>query len=236
VGRGWLAGWRAGWCTHARTHAPTHARTHARSREPVPVLEVQGKMFPVREVHLEEALPLLMGCSSAVDLRSVPLPKRKQALSDHFSGGRHQEDGPEVSRQLLSAAGRRAGGGAVESILSGPHCENEEVSAGLVAALVAWLVLDDPLRANTPGSKASAVLVFLPGTKDIEDVQRALQQPPFSGALGGRASVLPLHGSLSSEEQGRVFQSPPPGMCKVILATNVAESSVTIDDVVYHLP
>jgi hypothetical protein len=47
----------------------------------------------------------------------------------------------------------------------------------------------------------------------------------------GRALVLPLHGSLSSEEQGRVFGPPPQGMVKIILATNVAESSVTIDDV-----
>jgi HrpA-like RNA helicase len=34
------------------------------------------------------------------------------------------------------------------------------------------------------GSAASAVLVFLPGTKDIDDVQNALREPPFSHMLG----------------------------------------------------
>ena len=193
------------------------------SRSPVPVLKVEGKMFPVREVYLEEAL-------LSVDMSRAPPPKRKQVQSDHFSKGNQQEDGPEVSRHLLQEAARRLGGVAA-AVLSGPHCENEEVSPALVAAVVTWLVSADPLQANLPGSAASAVLVFLPGTADIEDVQKALQAPPFSEALRGRAMVLPLHGSLSSEEQGRVFQSPPPGMSKVILATNVAESSVTIDDV-----
>ena len=51
--------------------------------------------------------------------------------------------------------------------------------------------------------------------------------------LGDTVLVLPLHGALSWKDQSRVFEQPPPGKRKVILATNVAESSVTIDDVTY---
>lgn len=61
----------------------------------------------------------------------------------------------------------------------------------------------------------------------------ALASPRFDEQLAGRALVLPLHGSLQTDEQNRVFQLPPPGMRKVVLATNVAESSVTIPDVIY---
>ena len=45
--------------------------------------------------------------------------------------------------------------------------------------------------------------------------------------------VVPLHGSLSKDEQVRVFAHPPRGHVKIVLATNIAETSVTIDDVTW---
>ena len=43
--------------------------------------------------------------------------------------------------------------------------------------------------------------------------------------------VLPLHGALPPQEQARVFLPPPEGVVKIVLATNVAETSITINDV-----
>uniref|UniRef100_A0A672N0A8 RNA helicase n=1 Tax=Sinocyclocheilus grahami TaxID=75366 RepID=A0A672N0A8_SINGR len=49
----------------------------------------------------------------------------------------------------------------------------------------------------------------------------------------GQCVVYPLHSSLSNEEQQAVFTRPPEGATKIIISTNIAETSVTIDDVVY---
>ncbi|GFR46511.1 hypothetical protein Agub_g8095, partial [Astrephomene gubernaculifera] len=83
-------------------------------------------------------------------------------------------------------------------------------------------------------SGGGALLVFLPGAPEISRLQRLLlSSDKVLSAAGGSAGlrVLPLHGSLSSAEQSRVFGRPPAGCFKVVLSTNVAETSITIDDV-----
>lgn len=71
------------------------------------------------------------------------------------------------------------------------------------------------------------VLVFLPGQREIARVDAALQA---SEAVRG-VDVLALHGELPVEQQSRVLQPDPNGRRRVVLATNVAESSVTLPGV-----
>jgi len=74
-----------------------------------------------------------------------------------------------------------------------------------------------------PGS----ILTFLPGWAEIKSVMERLQQAPQASSLW----VLPLHSTLAKEDQVKIFQRAPQGKTKIILSTNIAESSVTIDDV-----
>jgi len=75
------------------------------------------------------------------------------------------------------------------------------------------------------------LLVFLPGAAEIRRCDEALRASagPGVGAAGLGIDILPLHGELSLEAQARVVA--PSARRKVILATNVAETSVTIDGV-----
>ncbi|KAK4978369.1 putative ATP-dependent RNA helicase ucp12 [Elasticomyces elasticus] len=75
------------------------------------------------------------------------------------------------------------------------------------------------------GSETGGILIFLPGTMEIDRTIRALTAVP-------NLHALPLHASLQSAEQRRVFPSAPAGKRKVIAATNVAETSITIEDIV----
>jgi superfamily II DNA/RNA helicase len=79
---------------------------------------------------------------------------------------------------------------------------------------------------------AGAVLVFLPGWHDISALREALMSEPLLGDER-RVLVLPLHSGVPIAEQRRVFKRPPPGVIKIVLATNIAETSLTIDDVAY---
>ncbi|GMP39366.1 hypothetical protein CsSME_00010233 [Camellia sinensis var. sinensis] len=77
-----------------------------------------------------------------------------------------------------------------------------------------------------------AILVFLPGVSEIHTLFDKLAA---SYQFGGRSSewLLPLHSSVASADQKKVFLRPPDNIRKVIIATNIAETSITIDDVVY---
>ncbi|MFT7806120.1 putative ATP-dependent RNA helicase DHX57 [Arapaima gigas] len=103
-----------------------------------------------------------------------------------------------------------------------------KINMDLVESLLEWIVDGD--HNYPPG----AVLVFMPGLAEIKMLYEQLQSNRmFNNRNNKRCVVYPLHSSLSNEEQQAVFNRPPEGVTKIIISTNIAETSVTIDDVVY---
>ncbi|GAA5825734.1 hypothetical protein JCM3770_003409, partial [Rhodotorula araucariae] len=78
------------------------------------------------------------------------------------------------------------------------------------------------------------ILVFLTGQDEIEAAQESLEET--ARALGNKVAELmiaPIYANLPTEMQAKIFEPTPEGARKVVLATNIAETSITIDGVVY---
>ncbi|KAK0171609.1 hypothetical protein PV328_005040 [Microctonus aethiopoides] len=78
------------------------------------------------------------------------------------------------------------------------------------------------------------ILVFLTGQDEIETCQEMLQERVRRlGTKLNELIILPVYANLPSDMQAKIFQPTPPGARKVVLATNIAETSLTIDNIVY---
>lgn len=87
---------------------------------------------------------------------------------------------------------------------------------------------DDDDGGGAAGGEFGSVLVFMPGTMEIDRLCRELEHATEGGH---DLCVLPLHGSLPPQRQRAVFDPPPRGKRKVVVSTNIAETSITIPDV-----
>ncbi len=107
--------------------------------------------------------------------------------------------------------------GSAAPLLPGPFVPHSETVESLTTRIVR--------RALT--EEAGDVLVFLPGAREIRRVQSQLQ----NGALPAGTQILPLYGELRPEEQDAALAPAPRGARKVVLATNIAETSLTIEGI-----
>lgn len=80
---------------------------------------------------------------------------------------------------------------------------------------------------------AGDILVFMTGQEDIEatcelvqDRLKQLNDPP-------KLSVLPIYSQMPAEQQAKIFEKAAPGVRKVIVATNIAETSLTVDGIMF---
>ncbi|KAH9505328.1 ATP-dependent RNA helicase A [Bulinus truncatus] len=173
----------------------------------VSIVEVYGRTYPVQEYYLEDIIEML---------NFIPPPddRRKKNNDDDDDGGGEGDD--ENCNKII------APGYSEATKIAMAQLPEKEIPFELVEALLRYIK-----GLGVPG----AVLFFLPGWNLIFMLQKHLEQSPEFGS--SRYRILPLHSSIPREDQRRVFEPVPPGVTKIILSTNIAETSVTIDDVVY---
>ncbi|CAN0550056.1 unnamed protein product, partial [Ectocarpus sp. 12 AP-2014] len=204
-----------------------------------PVLHIPGRTFPVRDLYLEDAI-------AATGHR--PRLKRKQAAATPGTTG-GGGGGPLLRpprRNLTKGAGddeeelarqerdRGALGGLDMDRVDEDHLDYE-----LLVSLVLYAVspqgerelglrgVEEEEEDGGDRGVSGSVLVFMPGTMEIDRLCRELEH----ATEGGQGLyVLPLHGSLPPQRQRAVFDPPPRGKRKVVVSTNIAETSITIPD------
>ncbi|MGA1838898.1 ATP-dependent RNA helicase HrpA [Herbiconiux sp. 11R-BC] len=177
--------------------------------EPAPIIEVSGRTFPV-EVRYRPLVPDAEPGDEDPDADTdVDAPTPVRAPREARAG-----------RNARPESGRNA------QLAKGDTDEGRDLFQAIGEAL-------DELEREAPGD----VLVFLSGENEIRDAEDALRgkYASRSAASGNGVEVLPLYGRLSAADQHRVFQrSATPGIRRrVILSTNVAETSLTVPGIKY---
>ncbi|KAH7911206.1 hypothetical protein BJ138DRAFT_1086089 [Hygrophoropsis aurantiaca] len=171
-----------------------------------PVIEIPGRTFPVTKHFLEDFIPSM---------------KSNPRLNRVF-----QDDG--VMKYIDREANYINNGSFTQSEPHRPTTSDEdlELPYPLIAAVISH-VLDQ--------SDSGHVLVFLPGWEEISAVQRIL----MDGSMGQefkdtkKHSIHLLHSTIPLAEQQVIFEPPAQDVRRIILATNIAETSITIPDVVF---
>ncbi|MFO1283111.1 MAG: ATP-dependent RNA helicase HrpA [Burkholderiales bacterium] len=174
-----------------------------------------------RSLNIDFLLGLLKGlCARRPDFRVVITSATLDAarFARHFGGA----DGPapviEVSGRLYPVELRwRPAGGDPDDETTDDEVEIEEAIAEAAAEL--WR--------EGPGD----ILAFLPGEREIRETADLLRADFRRRPWGAAAQIVPLYARLSHEEQQRAF-APSNGR-RIVLATNVAETSITVPGVRY---
>ncbi|XP_061342790.1 DExH-box ATP-dependent RNA helicase DExH6-like [Gastrolobium bilobum] len=98
--------------------------------------------------------------------------------------------------------------------------------------LVDVVLIEQLIRKLCFDSKDGGILVFLPGWDDINRTRERLLASSFFKNTS-KFMVISLHSMVPTMEQKKVFRRPPHGCRKIVLSTNIAETAITIDDIVY---
>ncbi|KAH9835693.1 P-loop containing nucleoside triphosphate hydrolase protein [Rhodofomes roseus] len=190
-----------------------------------PVLYVPGRTFPVDVRYLEDAVELTkwkVTENSPYARRGYDKFSRSKARNEWSEDAIPADDDDDDTQEKVKLEKRYSTLTANTINL----LDERLVPFDLIIRLLERICLEDPAYA----AYSSAVLIFMPGMGEIRRLNDLLMEhDAFSSE--DRFRIYPLHSTISSEQQGAVFDIPPPGIRKIVIATNIAETGITIPDI-----
>ena len=170
-----------------------------------PVIKIPGFVHPIKEYYLEDILEYFAA-------RDSHMSQKKQ--DEILAANGHAE----IDENHAAPSKNRHNSNKVKS-----KCNYDLLAKTVLYADTIGLETNDD----------GAILVFMSGTAEINRCIDAIKALGRHYGVAERLWVLPLHGSLTSHDQSKVFTRPPKGKRKIVVPTNVAETSITIDDCVF---
>jgi len=186
------------------------------------VCQIPGFTYPVKEHYLEDILQVTeYQPTPGTDYFKRP-PKRRD--DDASARPISSKNGDIPDEESFHTALQAKGYGA-NVIRALKNLEQGLINYDLMTLLISHICTS---------MESGAILVFMPGLSEITKLYEACgENPEINAATGGGKYLIALHSSLSTAEQTIVFDHAPEGVRKIVIATNIAETSITIDDVVY---
>ncbi|XP_065865720.1 DExH-box ATP-dependent RNA helicase DExH3-like isoform X2 [Euphorbia lathyris] len=187
-----------------------------------PVLHIPGFTYPVRVHFLEDTL----------EMTGYRLTTYNQ-IDDYG-----QEKVWKMQKQAQTLKKRKSQiASAVEDALEAANFKNyswktQESISSWNPDSIGFNLIEHVLCHIVKKERPGAVLVFMTGWDDINSLKDQLQAHHLLGDPS-RVLLLACHGSMASSEQRLIFDKPQDGVRKVVLATNMAETSITIPDAVF---
>ncbi|XP_055386066.1 ATP-dependent DNA/RNA helicase DHX36-like [Condylostylus longicornis] len=182
------------------------------------IINIEGTLHPVKNFYLEEILR---------DLNFFDFPdagtyeSRKHSNFYNTPEGRAELTRNKEFKQMIKRYTESIEGKYPYTVLK--TLENpftEEINLDLIERLIVHVDKTMP---------DGAILIFLPSFEKISNLHEMLE---FTNK-NEHYIIYTLHSSMPTDKQKGIFDRPPEGKRKIILATNIAETSITIDDIVY---
>ncbi|XP_076973258.1 ATP-dependent RNA helicase DHX29 isoform X1 [Tamandua tetradactyla] len=195
-----------------------------------PILRISGRSYPVEVFHLEDIIEetgFVLEKDSEYCQKFLEEEEEITINVTSKAGGikKYQEFIPVQTGGTvdLNPFYQKYSSRTQHAILyMNPH----KINLDLILELLAYLDRSPQFR-NIEG----AVLIFLPGLAHIQQLYDFLSTD--RRFYSERYKVIALHSILSTQDQAAAFTLPPPGVRKIVLATNIAETGITIPDVVF---
>ncbi|XP_050298612.1 putative ATP-dependent RNA helicase DHX57 [Anthonomus grandis grandis] len=198
----------------------------------IPVISIPGRTFPVEQYFLEDILEetgyvLEDGSEYCRKIKNdqeyVEAMMAEYDLSVDKPRDNIKDENLSV-RQMMA----RYEGFSIRTCKNLFLMDSDKINNDLIENVLMWIVSG---KHNYP--KTGTILIFLPGIGEITALYDQLVVHEEFGKRKGKYIILPLHSSLTSEEQAAIFRKPRNKERKIVISTNLAETSVTIDDCVF---